>query len=187
MWRNTKRLMAAGAGAALLTLAAPAAQAKTVDAWTEAFEDAFAFTCDFGTESTDDDIDLDFHVTGEFNVVLRERVPGGPLYATVRGHRTEEVTNTGTGISWVAKARFQEKDLRVLSIDEGSTTYLVGLTVHGTVFTPEGDVYSRANARAEFVLDVDNATGEGTFVETLKEVGQTGNSACEDALALTVE
>ena len=186
MWSNTRRLVAAGAGAALLTLAAPAAQARTVYAWTEPDGGEFEFTCDFGTEDTADDIDLAFDVTGEISVVLRERVPGGPLYATVRGHRTEVVTNEGTGISWSVTSRWREQDLRVLSVDEESTTYLVGLTGHATVFTPEEDVYYKANSRYEFVLEVD-AEGNGTFVEALKLVGQTGNNSCEDALALTVE
>lgn len=186
MWRNTKRLMAAGAGAALLTLAAPAAQAKTVDAWTEPIGGTFEFTCDFGTGTTEDDIDLSAVVAGEISVVLRERVPGGPLYATASGHRTEVVTNTETGISWSVTARWHEKDLRVLSIVDGTTTYLVGMTVHATVFTPDDAVYYKANGRTEFVLEVD-AEGNGNVVEDLKLVGQTGSTVCEDAKARTVE
>lgn len=185
MRRNTRRLVAAGAGAALLTLAAPAAQARTVDAFTESFDETYLFTCEFDPETDEDDIDLSGHVTGVISVVLRERERGGPLYATASGHRTEVVTNTDTDVSWTVTARWNEKDLRVLSVDENSTTYLVGMIVHGTVFTPDGAVHSRGNARAEFILEVDDK-GNGTFVENTKVVGQLGTDLCDDALALTV-
>lgn len=176
-------------GALVMVLAGGPAQAgPPVEEAVEEWDDTFVNTCGDDTEDPSDDITIETRVVGSFEITLRERRPGDPLFFTGRGHELSTYTNVDTGRSWTGDYSWFDKDIRLISLDGDLATIQIADVNHFVVFDEEGRRDSRNDGRFSFVAVVDLSTFDIVDEYDHRWVGHGGvGDFCADAQRFTVD
>ena len=183
--RSGLTLATAVASIALIAPAAQAAPPITLDP--EVWDDFYSFTCDAGTTDPLDDFTATEHHVGQLLITLKNRTPvEGFWFGTLRGWtraRMRHRSRTAHQVAWSGRNEWIEKDRRILSVVGNIATVLVGTTFHSTMYAPDGSVDGKTIGMVQLTVEVDLTTGEGDFVEVLKDVGHRGSTGtlCGDA------
>jgi hypothetical protein len=173
-------------GAAVLGLAAPAAQAKVIEKSTYLItpeESTRTDSCGLETSDPNDDFPITYSSVGVGTYMLKQR--GGDLFfESQRQQTTQTVTALGSTWTAVADVRFKTP-LQFLSVEGTKETWRGMNNQHIVVYDPDGVEDYRFDVHSAFIVTIDYGTDPETFtIVDFRQVGHTPGerNACTDAL-----